>query len=167
MFIVNQLQLLDGSAPAFKSTNLISPEGAGDTPSLREMMYNLGTRGAIADVNVLKECCRVNFGDMTFQEAYDKTHRILNITVNSRAAHGHPRLLNYLTSPTAVIWSAACASCALSGVFNEVEIMCKDKSGRLLPWGGPPGTKWSDGSIESDLPIERLRELFNVNHFIV
>eukprot|EP00038_Savillea_parva_P030498 m.78131 g.78131 ORF g.78131 m.78131 type:complete len:622 (+) comp9198_c0_seq1:346-2211(+) len=160
-------QLLDGSAPAFKSTNLITRVGEGDAPTMSEMLYNLGTRGALADVNVLRDCCRVNFGDMTFQEAYDKTHRILNITVNSRAAHGQPRLLNYLTSPNVVIWSASCASCALSGVFNEVEIMCKDTSGRLTPWGGPPGTKWSDGSIESDLPIERLRELFNVNHFIV
>jgi hypothetical protein len=27
--------------------------------------------------------------------------------------------------------------------------------------------KWSDGSIESDLPMQRLAELFNINHFIV
>lgn len=27
--------------------------------------------------------------------------------------------------------------------------------------------KWSDGSVECDLPMERLAELFNVNHFIV
>jgi predicted acylesterase/phospholipase RssA len=27
--------------------------------------------------------------------------------------------------------------------------------------------KYSDGSVESDLPMEQLAELFNVNHFIV
>lgn len=27
--------------------------------------------------------------------------------------------------------------------------------------------KWSDGSVENDLPMTRLSELFNVNHFIV
>ncbi len=27
--------------------------------------------------------------------------------------------------------------------------------------------KWTDGSMESDLPMERLSEMFNVNHFIV
>ena len=31
----------------------------------------------------------------------------------------------------------------------------------------PEGLKWSDGSVECDLPMERLSELFNVNHFIV
>lgn len=27
--------------------------------------------------------------------------------------------------------------------------------------------KFSDGSVESDLPMQQLSELFNVNHFIV
>lgn len=27
--------------------------------------------------------------------------------------------------------------------------------------------KWRDGSLESDLPMKELKELFNVNHFIV
>jgi TAG lipase / steryl ester hydrolase / phospholipase A2 / LPA acyltransferase len=27
--------------------------------------------------------------------------------------------------------------------------------------------RYSDGSVESDLPMEQLGELFNVNHFIV
>jgi TAG lipase/steryl ester hydrolase/phospholipase A2/LPA acyltransferase len=31
----------------------------------------------------------------------------------------------------------------------------------------PPGTKWSDGSVSADIPMTRLSELFNVNHFIV
>lgn len=78
--------------------------------------------GTIADIDVLKECCRINLGDMTFQEAYNKTGRILNITVNSRTDHGIPRLLNYLTSPDVVIWTAACASCALFHIFDEVEV---------------------------------------------
>jgi len=27
--------------------------------------------------------------------------------------------------------------------------------------------KWYDGSVEKDLPMEQLSELFNINHFIV
>lgn len=27
--------------------------------------------------------------------------------------------------------------------------------------------RWRDGSLESDLPMMQLKELFNVNHFIV
>jgi hypothetical protein len=33
------------------------------------------------DINIWKDFLRDNIGDMTFQEAYDKTGRILNITV--------------------------------------------------------------------------------------
>lgn len=36
----------------------------------------------LADVEVLKDACRLNIGDITFQEAYDRTRRILNITIN-------------------------------------------------------------------------------------
>jgi len=58
----------------------------------------------------------------TAQEAYNRTHRILNITVNSRDQLEAPRLLNYITSPNVVIWTAACASCALSYLFDPVEV---------------------------------------------
>ena len=44
-------------------------------------------------------------------------------------------------------------------------------SGLLFYFGLPiysnAGLKWSDGSLESDLPMSRLSELFNINHFIV
>jgi TAG lipase/steryl ester hydrolase/phospholipase A2/LPA acyltransferase len=29
------------------------------------------------------------------------------------------------------------------------------------------GVKYTDGSIENDLPMQQLSELFNVNHFVV
>ncbi|EDQ91814.1 uncharacterized protein MONBRDRAFT_31257 [Monosiga brevicollis MX1] len=145
--------------------------------------------GTLADVEVLKECCRANFGDLTFQEAYDRTRRILNITINPPDAMEAPRLLNYLTAPNVVIWSAACASCALSGLFDPVEVLAKDRNGALHPWN-PSGQTWSDainvtdsrtdssamsipaiscipGSMHTDLPMDRLSELFNINHFIV
>ena len=48
----------------------------------------------------------------------------------------------------------------------ENQILAKDSNGRLRPWN-PPGQKWSDGSVFSDLPMQRLAELFNVNNFIV
>lgn len=27
--------------------------------------------------------------------------------------------------------------------------------------------QWEDGSVQADLPMQRLSELFNINHFIV
>jgi TAG lipase/steryl ester hydrolase/phospholipase A2/LPA acyltransferase len=103
-----------------------------------------------------------------------------------------------------LIWSAASASCALSFLYEPVELMAKDESGNITPYH-PSGCSfssyilsflftlcvytffffgflvtyllsssfeylvllWSDGSLENDLPMTRLSELFNVNHFIV
>jgi TAG lipase/steryl ester hydrolase/phospholipase A2/LPA acyltransferase len=31
----------------------------------------------------------------------------------------------------------------------------------------PEGLTWQDGSLEFDLPMAKLSEMFNVNHFIV
>ena len=59
-----------------------------------------------------------------------------------------------------------CASCSLMGLFKPVELMAKTKEGDIVPWG-VSGEQWVDGSVEADLPITRLSELFNVNHFIV
>jgi len=58
------------------------------------------TKGHILDANVLEECVRANVGDLTFMEAYQKTKRVLNITI--APAGGLPSLLNYLTAPNVV-----------------------------------------------------------------
>jgi len=76
------------------------------------------------------------------------------------------RLLNHLTSPNVVVWSAVAASCSVPMVFGPVQLYSKDLSGKLKQYT-QQGMKWSDGSVEYDLPMSRLSELFNVNHFIV
>lgn len=58
--------------------------------------------GYFLDVNVLEECVRANVGDLTFEEAYAKTRRVLNITVATSGRGGVPNLLNYLTAPNVV-----------------------------------------------------------------
>lgn len=77
-----------------------------------------------------------------------------------------PRLLNYLTSPHVLVWSAAVASCAIPGVFDPVELVAKNHTGAIVPHSHD-GVKYADGSFGNDLPILRLKELFNVNLFIV
>jgi TAG lipase/lysophosphatidylethanolamine acyltransferase len=58
--------------------------------------------GYFLDVNVLEECVRANVGDLTFEEAYARTRRVLNITVATSGRGGVPNLLNYLTAPNVV-----------------------------------------------------------------
>ncbi|KAK7336493.1 hypothetical protein VNO77_17035 [Canavalia gladiata] len=135
------------------------------------------TYGAVHEIRQLQMMLRHLTSNLTFQEAYDMTGRILGITVCSPRKHEPPRCLNYLTSPHVVIWSAVTASCAFPGLFEAQELMAKNRSGEIVPYhppfnlgpeeGSTPGRRWRDGSLEIDLPMMQLKELFNVNHFIV
>ncbi|KAG0470184.1 hypothetical protein HPP92_016884 [Vanilla planifolia] len=142
------------------------------------VVRRLMTHGAVHDIRQLQRLLRHLTCNLTFQEAYDMTGRILGITVCSPRKHEPPRCLNYLTSPHVVIWSAVTASCAFPGLFEAQELMAKDRFGEIVPFHAPfsldpeqgSGTsarRWRDGSLEIDLPMMQLKELFNVNHFIV
>ncbi|KAF9098738.1 hypothetical protein BGX29_007460 [Mortierella sp. GBA35] len=122
--------------------------------------------GALFDAQVLKAALKDNIGDVTFQEAYNRTRRILNVTVSTSATFEMPRLLNYLTAPNVYIWSAVATSCAAPFIYNSAPLMAKDKNGDEVQWN-PSRYHWIDGSVDNDLPMNKLSELFNVNHFIV
>lgn len=65
---------------------------------IRRFIYE----GYFLDVTVLEECVRANVGDLTFEEAYARTSRVLNITVATSGRGGVPNVLNYLTAPNVV-----------------------------------------------------------------
>eukprot|EP01084_Bolivina_argentea_P280457 479638_1 len=122
--------------------------------------------GYILDISILRQCMKNHLGDITFLEAYNKTHRILNITVSPLDSNTVPRLLNYLTAPNVVIWSAVVASCCVPFVFESQELYTKSVDGFISPVF-LQGVTFSDGSLAHDLPVNKLRKLFNVNNFIV
>lgn len=62
--------------------------------------------GALFDISHLIRVMRDLLGEMTFQEAYNRTRKILNICVSSASLYELPRLLNYVTAPNVLIWSA-------------------------------------------------------------
>ena len=140
-----------------------------DAESTQRTFTRLLTTGTLMDINVLRSCVRANVPNMTFQEAYDRSGRIINIVVSPAITSGNQdslRLLNYLTAPNVLVWSAALASCAIPGIYAPVELMCMDEDGKERKWL-EGDVRWQDGSVQADLPMERLRELFNINHFIV
>jgi len=55
------------------------------------------------------------------------------------------KVLNYVTAPDTVIWSAMLATAAVPGVMNPVVLMQKLKNGQLIPWNW--GSKFKDGSL--------------------
>ncbi|KAK3695091.1 acyl transferase/acyl hydrolase/lysophospholipase [Podospora appendiculata] len=130
--------------------------------------------GHFLDVKVLEDCVRANVGDLTFEEAYQRSKRVLNITVATAGQGGVPTLLNYLTAPNVLVWTAAVASNASTTTLygdRETRILCKDPKGNIIPWT-PADTAdfrhWTHASYsDRESPLLRVAELFNVNHFIV
>ncbi|KAK0382704.1 hypothetical protein NLU13_9800 [Sarocladium strictum] len=130
-------------------------------------LRRLLTEGSWSDIKHLTRVMRTMTSDLTFQEAYNRSRRILNICVSTESVYELPRLLNYVTAPNVLIWSAVAASCSVPLVFNASPLLVKDPlTGEHQPWNPTP-QRWIDGSVDNDLPMTRLAEMFNVNHFIV
>ena len=117
------------------------------------------------DQKQLTDYIRSYVGEYTMQEAYEKTGRSINISVSPVQHHQKARLLCGYTSPYILTWSAALASCAVPAVFPPVKLLKKDEHGHNVPY--MPRLRWVDGSMVSDLPIERLMHLYDVNYTIV
>jgi predicted acylesterase/phospholipase RssA len=130
----------------------------------------VGLRGllegkSLMDADYLEKCLDTNVGDITFEEAYKKTGRKINITVSPADPLQDARLLNTRMSPNVLVAKASLASCAAPGVYPPVMLWAKDFSGKKVPY--MPNRRWVDGTIKNDLPIVRLARLYGVNHTIV
>lgn len=117
------------------------------------------------DMPAIKEEMARLIPDMTFEEAYQKTGRAINIAISPSLLNQESRLLNHYASPNVTIRSAVLASSALPGIFPAVQLEAHDESGQLQPY--LPHLRWIDGSFSQDLPARRLSRLYGVNHFIV
>lgn len=97
--------------------------------------------------------------------------RILNVVVCAADTNEPPRVLNYLTAPGVLIWSAVAASSAFPGLFPAQDIRARNSRGEEVRFSSHAllgaERRWRDGSLEEDLPLQTLRELFNVNNFLV
>jgi len=121
----------------------------------------IGSRMSIEQV---REVVAGLIPDLTFEEAFEKTGRKINISVSPRELHQRSRLLNAITSPNVYIREAVLASCAIPGIFPAVTLAAKNRQGQRQPY--VPSRKWVDGSMTDDMPIRRLTRLYGVNHFI-
>jgi TAG lipase/steryl ester hydrolase/phospholipase A2/LPA acyltransferase len=81
-------------------------EEEGKEESVLQRVERFLKTGAWIDNVHLMRVIKDLIGDMTFQESYNRTRRILNICVSSASVYELPRLLNYVTAPNVLIWSA-------------------------------------------------------------
>ncbi len=103
--------------------------------------------------------------DLTFEEAYERTGRHINISIAPAGTNQTSRLLNAITSPNVYVREAVLASTALPFVFSPEKLAAKNVHGERQPY--LPTKRWIDGSFSEDLPIKRLSRLYGVNHYIV
>jgi predicted acylesterase/phospholipase RssA len=81
-------------------------------PSFIRKTWRFVTRGHIFAKGTIEGSLRKNIGDFTFAEAYKKTGRIINITISDAKGYEGHRVLNHITAPNVLIWSAALSSCS-------------------------------------------------------
>ena len=120
---------------------------------------------SLMDPAQVAKAIAANVKDLTFEESFRISGKVVNITVSPAASNQPPRLLNYLTFPYLFLREATLASCSVPFLFPPVMLMSRDANGERVPF--MPLLKWNDGSLKSDLPMLRLRRLHNVNHFLV
>mmetsp|Transcript_4062 Transcript_4062/g.7120 ORF Transcript_4062/g.7120 Transcript_4062/m.7120 type:complete len:690 (-) Transcript_4062:642-2711(-) len=132
------------------------------------LFFRYLSTGCLFDETRFAEKCRAAvLGDLTFQEAFARSGRTLSVTVTSTLKYGAPVLLNHITAPNVVIWSACLASSAMPGLLNPVQLYQKlPGSSRLIPFRDF-GMAFSDGVIKNDIPAEQLSQILNVNFFVV
>lgn len=115
------------------------------------------------------DTCEYYYGTTTFEEAYERTKKHVCITVTaSRTSGGTAQrlLLNHISTPHVTLASAVAASCALPGVMKPAKLQAKNRLGEIEPFE-VDGVEWIDGSVQADIPFQRISTLFNVSNYIV
>ena len=108
-------------------------------------------------------------GSMTFMEAYKRTGKVLNISVIPADRHSPVKLLNYVTAPDCVIWSALLASAAVPGIVSCVTQTVEDAH-MLTTFLAPaqPHLPYAKDQVRTRNPLELgpplQRRLFTHGH---
>lgn len=163
--------ILSGSSGGSIIGSVVSTHAEDELLTLMDPDYFLqripaqGSNNAIASIADLEDSIAQFIPDLTFEEAYAKTGRAMNVSVAPAETHQTSRLLNAITSPNVLIRSAVMASAAVPGVFPPVTLQARDDRGERQDY--LPSRKWVDGSVSDDLPAKRLARLYGVNHYVV
>lgn len=152
------------------------------------VIENVVKKGYSQDILLFLKFVRDTIGDLTFEEAYLKTEKVLNIAIHPTDP-SVPSLLNYITSPNVIIWTAIYASIGTGVLSDNVQLYVKDFNNNIVLQNEPLNVKflkpqdvsysqhyfksqskdhYSDSSFnfKAKSAYVRLTELFNVNHFI-
>lgn len=161
------------------------------------VIENVVKKGYSQDILIFLKFVRDTIGDLTFEEAYLKTEKVLNIFIHP-THQSVPSLLNYITAPNVIIWTAIYASIGTGVLSDNVQLYVKDFNNNIVSkspdfdvvflkpqevnylqqyfQSNKKSDEKSDYSggpfsfkyhLKENSPYTRLTELFNVNHFII
>lgn len=138
-----------------------------DDYTLKKKIQNIYNLGYMCEfdrwINIVRwHTC----GDMTFLQAYEKTGRILIITVTSNNSSNPTLYQSKDTTPNIVIWSSIFASASLAKIFPSITLLERDDRGNLYPCK-LPYVHLRDGSYKNDIPKKCLSQIYNVTFNIV
>lgn len=134
--------------------------------NLLERMSNSSKKAGVTDPVEMDENLKTFLPDeMTFEKAFQRTGRAMNVSIAPSETHQTSRLLNATTSPSVLMRSAVMASAAVPGIFPPVTLQALDSDGYVKSY--LPSRRWVDGSVSDDMPAKRLARLYGVNHYIV
>ena len=119
---------------------------------------------ALLDGDHLEESLANFLPELTYEEAFEKTGRAINITISPSRLNHESRMLNAISSPNVYVRKGVLASTAVPGLFPPVTLVAKNYNGESQPYN--PSRQWVDGTLSNDLPGKRLSRLYGVNHFI-
>lgn len=125
--------------------------------------------GHLFNIDVVTDCTKENLGDITFEEAYEQSKRILNITIAMPNIAGTPHLLNVHTAPHVLIRTAVAASLATSKrLYAPVHLLQRDDTGAIVPYVAADASECGVRRAQTNLsPMERAGQMDNVNHYVV
>ena len=142
--------------------------------SLGTLIQNVVHKSISKDVNLFIQYVKKNIvKDQTFEEAFQRTGKILNIVVHPTDRNVCPILLNYVTTPNVLISSAIDCSLGSDVASSDTKLLCKNLQNEIIDYLPSdkhvtfmaPQNVIATGLVAS--PYTRLTELFNVNNFIV
>ena len=87
-------------------------------------------RTGVTHVGDLEESLSRFIPDLTFDQAFRRSGRAMNVSIAPAEKHQTSRLLNATTSPSVLIRSAVMASAAVPGIFPPVTLQALDDHGQ-------------------------------------
>lgn len=99
---------------------------AADEP-WRVRLQRLWQSGMLFDPANLRRKLRALIGDMTFQEAFERTGIAYSVATTPVHDKAPPKILNYVSAPHVVIYSAVVASSAMPFLLGASPLLIKNK----------------------------------------